>query len=265
MAVVPLQVWSQSKSYGWATFSPAILRHPLAAPGKIFSGYPLSKSQEYGVLENAGMPVPRWVLLEEGRAPDLTGFDPYVVEKPNYGGSGEEVKVVSKEQVRWKPITTQSAGTSSSTIIQELIYTGPQPVSYRVNTLFGKVLCSTRHESVNEFVRGRSSTNEPLTQGRNSVVATGPGSRISLNFDEDIIRLGEAAAEAFPDIPLLGFDIVRELPTGRLFVLEANAIGYVWRFGPSESSGNGLCLEDQFDGVRKAAYILAEKTQQHAF
>jgi hypothetical protein len=30
--------------------------------------------------------------------------------------------------------------------------------------------------------------------------------------------------------PLIGLRIVREEPSGKLYVLEANAIGYVWNF-----------------------------------
>ena len=84
------------------------------------------------------------------------------------------------------------------------------------------------------------------------------------NFDEAIIRLAESAHAAFPEIPLLGFDIVREVPSGNLFVIEANAIGWVWKFGPQQAADYGFSFEAQFDGVRKAAYILAEKTQQYA-
>jgi amino acid adenylation domain-containing protein len=246
------------------TFSPAVLRHSDVARGRAFSGYPLSKSQEYAMLEKARIRVPRWVLLEEGATPDLTGFDKYVVQKPDYGGMGAEVKVVRKSRVRWCPITTRAAGMSSSLIIQELIDTGAQPVSYRVNTLFGKVLYSVRHESSHESLRRLSSNEKNPIREWGSIVASARGSRVDLNFDEEIIRLGEAAAEAFPDIPLLGFDIVREVPSGKLFVLEANAIGYVWQFNSGLVADYGFSLEQQFDGVRKAAYILAEKTQQRA-
>jgi hypothetical protein len=244
------------------TFSPAVARHPPANCGKIFCGFPLSKSQEYTALEKAGIPVPKWVLLGEGARPDLSGFDKYVVQKPDYGGRGAEVRVVRKGRVRWKPITTEATGTSSSLIIQELIYTGPQPVSHRVNTLFGKVLYSVRNQStLKPMVRADSET--PAREW-GSIVASARGCRANLDFDGEIIGLGEAAAAAFPDIPLLGFDIIRETPSGKLYVLEANAIGYVWNFHAGQTANYGFSFEKQFDGVRKAAYILAEKTQQYA-
>jgi hypothetical protein len=54
------------------------------------------------------------------------------------------------------------------------------------------------------------------------------------------------------------------VPSGKLFALEANAIGYVWGFYTGSEASYGFSLEQQFDGVRKAAYILAEKTGMRA-
>ncbi len=246
------------------TFSPAFVRHPQAARGKTFCGYPMGKSQEYTALEQAGFPVPKWVVWSESEAPDLTAFGQYVVQKPDHGGAGAEVKVMRKDQIRWTPITTAAAGTSSSMIIQELIHTGPHPVCYRVNTLFGRTLYCMRLETPAPPAGQESLKNATSAENRFSIVANEVGSQMSPSHDEEIIRFGEVAAHAFPDIPLLGLDIIREVPSGKLYVLEANAIGYVWKFHSNQVAQYGYSVEDQFDGVRKAAYILAEKTQQHA-
>jgi hypothetical protein len=90
------------------------------------------------------------------------------------------------------------------------------------------------------------------------------GQSSATQHEEDIIQLGELAHAAFPQIPLLGFDIVREVSTSKLFVLDANAIGYVWNFDARIKASYDFSAEAQFDGLRKAAYILAEKTQQSA-
>jgi glutathione synthase/RimK-type ligase-like ATP-grasp enzyme len=182
-----------------------------------------------------------------------------VVRKPDYGGMGAAVNVVRKSRLKWKPITTRATGTSSAIIVQQFIYTGDYPISYRVNTLFGKALYS---------VKFTGSRDRPELSGpsdiQSSIVASHRGSQVTLNDDEEIIRFGEAAHSAFPAIPLLGFDIVRENPTGKLYVLEANAIGYVWNFNSATAARYGFSPEEQFDGMRKAAYILAETTQQYA-
>jgi hypothetical protein len=69
---------------------------------------------------------------------------------------------------------------------------------------------------------------------------------------------------AFPDIPMIGVDIVRDAQTGDLYVLEANALGHNWNFTDAFTRDFGLDLAEQFDGARKAAYVLAEETQRRA-
>ena len=243
-------------------FSPAVIRHRPPIEGRFFCGYPLSKRQEYIALGKVGIPVPKWTVLSETESPDFSEFDDYLVKKPDYGGRGAEVKIVRKSRVKWRPVTTRSAGECSSFILQKFIYTGPRPVCYRVNTLFGRVLYSKRYEAQNDQPALRGP--DDLEFSGRSIVASAKGSCVALNYDEEVIRLGERAHSAFPDIPLLGFDIIRELPSGNLFVLEANAIGYVWGFNGRVEESFGLSLAGQFDGLRKAAYILAEKTQQSA-
>jgi hypothetical protein len=206
-------------------------------------------------------------VLTENQTPDLSHFDDYVVRKTDDGGLGADVAIVHKNRVRCKQITTRAAEPGPATIIQQFIDTGPRPVNYRVNTLFGKVLYSLRHETGHDRpeLPGPDDFLSPISHtGGVSIVAGARGSRAKLNFDEEIIRLGEAAHAALPEIPLLCFDIVREFPSGKLYVLEANSMGDVWSFNSSLRADYSFSLEEQFDGVRKAAYILAEKTQQHA-
>ena len=45
---------------------------------------------------------------------------------------------------------------------------------------------------------------------------------------------------------------------------EVNSLGRNWNFGPAFAAAFRLDIERQFDGLRKAAYILAEECQQRA-
>jgi hypothetical protein len=86
--------------------------------------------------------------------------------------------------------------------------------------------------------------------------------------DPEIIAFAENAHRAFPNIPLLGTDIIRDAATGQLYVLEVNSGGYVWHFtsrmGLSVQKQFNLNFESQFDGRRKAAKILAAKAMELA-
>jgi len=235
-----------------------------------YHGQGLRKSEELTALERAGIPVPRWTLLRRGERPELEGFGPYLVSKPDRGAAGAEVRIRKTRRVRWSaPTTGQVAkigGGVDDVLLQEFIYTGAWPESYRVTTLFGKVLFALRCEAEH---RRRPVNDRWDFQGDGvSIVAGAIGARYELSDDPEVIRLGERAHAAFPGIPLLGFDILRERETGKLYVLEANSDGWCWGFsnkmGLSVQKMWSIDLEGQFDGIRKAAYVLVEKTRQLA-
>jgi len=237
-------------------FSPIPLSRFRPLRGTVFQGRHLGKSGEYRALEQSGIAVPRW---RHGLPDPLEGFGPYVVIKPNRGRRGHGVKIMRRARAshREKP----------DTIAQEFIYTGPFPISYRVTTFFGRILWAVRFEA--------SHDRTPLPNGEAfgrlaghrgvSIVATARGCRLAFCDDPEIIALGERAHAAFPKIPLLGVDIVKEQETGKLYVIEVNAQGWVWHFsspvGLELQRTMGARFEDQFDGIRKAAAILAEKTR----
>ena len=80
----------------------------------------------------------------------------------------------------------------------------------------------------------------------------------------DLIRFGERAARVFPDLPLLGVDILKQAGTGQLLVTEVNALGHNWNFSRQFVETFKVTVAAQFDGLRKAAYVLAEQTQKLA-
>ncbi len=75
------------------------------------------------------------------------------------------------------------------------------------------------------------------------------------------IALAERAHRtAFPECPVLGFDIVRDVETGELFVLESHTQGS-WlvsgNVGRKMEADNQVDFEGQFGAFEKAAGILA--------
>ncbi|NQT16887.1 MAG: ATP-grasp domain-containing protein [Planctomycetes bacterium] len=250
-------------------FSPTRVRRLRPVRGRVFDGRQLRKSEECRALEAHGIPVPRWTLLTEANQPDLSRFGEYVVSKPDRGGRGAEVKIRVKRRLRWKLPENQWARQCSDLFVQEFIYTGRWPVSYRVTTLFGKVLFCWR----NEADRGRRPLPGPEVFGNQSgggmsIVSSGRGCTYRLENDPAIIALGERAHGAFPNVPLLGVDVIREQPSGKLYVIEVNSCGHTWHFsspvGRSIQAQFGLDLENQFDGLRKTAHLLLDQTRRHA-
>ena len=148
-------------------FSPALIRHYPSATGRVFCGFPMSKSQEYAALEKSGIPVPPWALLTERNAPDVSHFGNYVVRKPDYGGRGAEVSIVKMDRLKWKPITTSVAGESLDLIVQKFIYTGAVPfptVSIRCSAACS-IPSSTKRVQIDRNWPGRT-TSFPRPESR---------------------------------------------------------------------------------------------------
>jgi len=250
------------------TVSPAPLRRFRPRRGPVFQGQHVSKSTEYRALEAAGLPVPRWTRLLPNRAPKVDGFPPYVVTKPDYGAQGADVRIEQRDTVSWTPPRTARSlnfgGPFNPRLVQEFVYTGPWPRSHRVVTLFGSVLWADRTEAGHD---------RPPLRDRNdfhgqSIVSSGKGCTFELDADPEVIALGERAHTAFPRVPLLGIDIVREADTGKLFVIEANSLGLTWHFstprGLAFQQQFGFDLDAQFGGRRKAAGVLTRVCAEHA-
>lgn len=237
-------------------------------PGRVVTSKIFLKSGEYRRLEAAGYPVPRWTLITPDTRMDPAVWGPYVVVKPNDGGQGAHVKIKRTGKVRYKPPIEDDRFGQRGVIVQEFIYTGEWPESFRVFTLFGQCILCFHQKTVG---RGR-----PLTSRWNfaadsgtSIVSNTIDMQVSLTKEPDVVSLCEGAHRAaFPDVPLLGFDVIRDAETGKLYVLECHAHGPVWPFSTSKGLGvqrkNGLDFASQYGALRKCAEILAEATPRLA-
>jgi hypothetical protein len=69
-------------------FSPHLLRHFRPARGKVYAGTPLTKLRQVRMLEDAGIPVPLAVFLNEDTSFDPAKWGEFVILKPNNGSRG---------------------------------------------------------------------------------------------------------------------------------------------------------------------------------
>jgi hypothetical protein len=252
------------------TFSPGPVMRFRPARRTVFRGVSLPKSREYRALERAGLPVPRWAVVTRDATPDLDGFGPYVVMKPDWSGRGADVRIMRRSRVRWLPPRTEYtkavSGLETDWVVQEFVYTGARPVSYRVATLFGQPIWAlevSAAERLPEFPHRYG-----FDTGGFSIVASARGSVFRLIDDPDVLDLASTAHRAFPGIPLLGVDVLRDVETGRLFVIEVNSVGFTWHLtspiGLGIQKDFGFDLDAQFGARRTAAAILAEQVRRHA-
>lgn len=247
-------------------YSSARLRRFRPTRGAVLQGSQQSKVDELRALERAGVRVPRWKLVVRGEAPDVSDFGPYVVMKPDGGGRGADVRIVRRERVRWLEPTTEIAAGTQRWIAQEFVYTGAWPVSHRVLSLCGTPLYALRAEAD----RGRQPIRHATDfgSGGRNIVASHIGCSLALCDDADVLELASRAHRAFDGIGLLGVDILRDAVTRELYVIEVNSSGLVWGFSSQRGRAMqellGARYESQFDGLSRAARVLAEETRRRA-
>ena len=238
------------------------LRGAVAAIGR------RDKVSEYRRLEAAGLPVPKWCELLPGTTLDPAEWGSHVVEKPAHGGRGAYVRLRRTGRVRYRApeeLPQDYPGQVKRVLVQRFVRTGDQPEATRVLTCFGKVVAAIHYRNVGAQLPERP--NPELGRLTTTVVASARGSHVVAADDPAVLALGSACHAAFPEVPILGTDVMREQATGKLWVAEVNC-GYCWML----SNGEGLAVQQQFgldfyrqfDGLRRAAEGMVEATRRLA-
>jgi hypothetical protein len=204
----------------------------------------MGKDEEMARLAKAGIPVPRWINIEPGVALDAGEWGPYVVVKPRIGGRGAFVWVHRTGKVRYKAPDSFPEGhpARDGLVAQQFIYTGEWPVAYRVLTYLGRPLTASRYDGRRDMAPLHSSAGFRDSGGR-SIVANAMGCTISLTDDPEILEMSRRVHAAFPHVPSLGIDLIRDANSGQIFVLEVNPSGDSW----SLSNKPGRAIQAQFN------------------
>lgn len=239
-------------------------------PGRFMTGVRLHKVGEYARLDAAGIPVPKWTIIAPDTRLDPADWGPYVVEKPSAGRVGANIRVRRTSRVRYTPpesFPLDHYGRKGPMLAQRFIYTGHWPTNYRVVTLFGDTLLCYRQKTVSRGSPLTGRWNFRETGGVN-IISNTKDMKVELVKDAQVIELAERAHRvAFRDFPVLAFDIIRDLETGELSVLECHAHG-TWTFstngGRDIQASNNVDFESQFDLIEKSARILARETRSRA-
>lgn len=250
--------------------SPMPIKKFEAARGLVLQGYDFPKSEQYRRLTERGVAVPEWKPIEPDLSLDPAVWGDYVVIKPDISRKGAEVKIKRTGRVRYKPPQAYDGRHPvhlAPLLAQRFIYTGRWPSNYRVVTLFGRALMSWHCEAEHSFrpLEARYAFRGGAEGGGITIVSNKMGSRYRLSAEAEVIELAERAHAAFESQPLLGTDIVRDVESGELCVLETNPRGDAWLMssdtGSSIQSDNQVDFNSQFDALEIATQVLIEKTR----
>jgi hypothetical protein len=242
-------------------FSPHLLKSFAPARGKVYAGHPFSKLRQVRMLEEAGIPVPHAVFLTEDMKLDRSKWGEHVILKPNVGSRGRGVLLTAFDTIF--DSARELGWPKTPYLAQTFVDTGPYPFEYRALTVFGEpVYCNmVRSEEQRPDLAG----DLPM-DGR---IASNSGPRRSTPcFDEDVLDLARRTFRAFPEIPVQGMDIIRDVHTGQLYVLEVNPGGATWHLssslGKRLQERNGYSYYEQFDALSVVADQLIAVTRREA-
>lgn len=235
----------------------------------VWNQVPCDKAWEYEMLGRADLPLPKWVAIREGETPDLSGFSDFVVTKPARSGGGALVRIMRRNRVRWQPSEIRKFKWSSDAlIVQEYIHTGPWPTSYRVGSVFGEPVYAWRvmAERSRRPFDSEAKRDSHFFDGR-TIVSSSKGCTFDENVPHDVLELAKRVHTAFPTVPILGIDIVREFQTGTLYTIEVNAMGDVFHLtsdtGRKIAREFNLDLMGQFGGASAIARGIYRRLDQH--
>jgi hypothetical protein len=156
-------------------------------------------------------------------------------------------------------------------IAQQFIDTGLHASKYRLLVLFGRPLYCEHQASVVPAPAIDPDGTGPiagLVTTLASTTLTAGTRRNTVCYDPDVLDLGSKVAAVFPEMALLGLDIIREAASGRLYVLEINPGGYTWHIsslvGKIAQQRQNIDRYAQFDALSVAADALIERTRAEA-
>jgi hypothetical protein len=249
-------------------FSPFRLEEYQLKGGTVYAGRGFDKLEQIERLSRQDLPVPPTAKLTRDLAIDPAHWGPYVVAKPLRGSMGRDVHLVPTGEVaaRYALLTLND---TREMVVQPYIEHSEDgyPTEYRVLTLFGRVLYS----ACNRWGMQRRALEE-IARDPLGIIASNDkhfGRVRTVCNDPEIIALGERAHAAFPECPTLGVDLVRDVDTRKVYVMEVNPAGDTWHLS-SLLTKNFFTAEHtrdlyaQFGALDRVAQLLIEKTRLEA-
>jgi hypothetical protein len=257
--------------------------------GPVLANRAIHKAGQYRIFRKAGLPTPPTERFVPGMKLDPIVFGEYVVIKPtspDIASQGRGIQLFRRRRLEAMsradfPRDHLIHHDRNGFLVQRFVDTGPYIRMFRVSTLFGVPLYCWSAQEVVPFpaIGGSDEDVEKIRIASNA----GEDRVRTLCTDPVVLELGARVGAAFPDIPILGTDIIPEEKTGKLYVLECNPGGNTWHFSSGETAsirrqfgGGSLVGEkkaeengrqrmiDQFGAFDRAAEVLVQKVHDLA-
>ena len=284
-AQLPSLVWL------WPTlvvaFTPQYRLH--VKRGTILKNSQIEKLAQYETFRKAGIATPPTLPFRFGMTLDPLLFGEFVVIKPmdlDLTSQGKGTQLFRRQRLermepRDFPLDHPIHKALDGFLVQKFIDTGPYPNYHRVQTIFGNVMYCWR-TALTDARTSLDASDAEIERAVIDIKGEG-GKERKLVKDSDVERTATRAHAQFPDIPILGCDIIRDEATKIFYVLECNPGGNTWhissksgelmRLDFGNAKGNGPAranqlgrrrLIEQYGAFDVVARTLVEKTRSRA-
>lgn len=229
--------------------------------GPILRNVAIEKLMQQEVFKKNGIATPPALPFRFGMRLDPILFGEFVILKPmdlEQTSKGDGVQFIRRRRLHEKMLSDFSTDhpiqkAKKGYIVQKFIDTGEFPSYYRVQTFLGRAIYAWH----STLLAPRCSLDADDAEIERTTIASQGGEKTRrLIADGDIVSMAERVHTAFPFIPMLAVDCIREATTGRIFVLECNPGGNTWHF--SSKIGEKLRLgfgDEKTNGTAKANEI----------
>lgn len=240
--------------------------------GEIFANHPVAKLDQYQLMAAAGVSTPKTALFQFGMDLPVEQWGEFCVLKPanlEMSSSGRGLYLLRSRRlaaITADDLPADHLARREKMIVQSFIDTGPRFAVYRSLTLFGEIVYQNLAEAPEPHPSLAS--DDSIVEGIHPEpprALTAP----RINTDADIMAFASSIHKAFPTIPLLGCDIVKDHATGQPYVIEVNAGGNVWHLSSPRTRDSRSITKIQnylrtFQSYEKAATALVRAARRHA-
>jgi hypothetical protein len=203
--------------------------------GRLLKSQQVEKLAQQAVFRRNAIPTPPALPFQFGMTLDPIIFGEFVVLKPmdlEQTSQGNGVQMFRRRRLHQMRISDFPENhpihrARQGYIVQRFVDTGENPSFFRVQTFLGKAIYAW-HSTLVEPRCSLAADDADIE--RANIASQGGEKTRKLIDDPDIITLAEKVHGAFPHIPMLAVDIIRETATGKLYVLECNPGGNTWHF-----------------------------------
>lgn len=217
------QVLKDLSSRPTLMFSPVPLElHSDIRGHRLFARH-LPKHEEMSLLAAKGFPVPTTLLLNRNAVQETSRWGPLVVVKPASGRGGRGIRLMKALDLH-QVLSRQEDGRCPQMLVQQWIDTGPYINSYRAMTVLDGVIYIYRSEVIDPSHVDEGSVGP---EGIN-VSSNGQPRRLLMDQDSEVFALAQRICNAFTFTCTLGIDIIRDVRTKKLYVVELNSGFPTW-------------------------------------